>query len=165
MASERKDAVEIRGCCSVACCPSAPQAEAMSCFKTEEVLRCWRELVHEKCGEGGGTLLRSVVAKQFLNRQFTYVTTEKVPTEPTASRQVRAARSLEVRGTVARAAPSARAGGEARPLVRQAAVCTMVRPWCSKTTVYTLSRDVRHVLEMPRSTTGRIRPALVEGLP
>ena len=50
------------------------------------------------------------------------MTTEKVPTEPTASRQVRAARSLEVRGTVARAAPSARAGGEARPLVRQAAV-------------------------------------------
>ena len=38
MASERKDAVEIRGCCSVACCPSAPQAEAMSCFKIEEVL-------------------------------------------------------------------------------------------------------------------------------
>ena len=56
MASERKDAVEIRGCCSVACCPSAPQAEAMSCFKTEEVLRCWRELVHEKYGEEGEEL-------------------------------------------------------------------------------------------------------------
>ena len=54
MASERKDAVEIRGCCSVACCPSAPQAEAISCFKIEEVLRCWRELVHEQCGEGEG---------------------------------------------------------------------------------------------------------------
>ena len=75
MASERKDAVEIRGCCSVACCPSAPQAEAMSCFKTEEVLRCWRELVHEKYGEGGGALLRSVVGSS-------HVTTEKVPTEP-----------------------------------------------------------------------------------
>ena len=52
MASERKDAVEIRGCCSVACCPSAPQAEAMSCFKTEEVLGCWRELVHKNMEKG-----------------------------------------------------------------------------------------------------------------
>ena len=66
MASERKDAVEIRGCCSVACCPSAPQAEAISCFKIEEVLRCWRELVHEQCGEGEGALLRSVVGSSHM---------------------------------------------------------------------------------------------------
>ena len=66
MASERKDAVEIRGCCSVACCPSAPQAEAISCFKIEEVLRCWRELVNEQCGEGEGALLRSVVGSSHI---------------------------------------------------------------------------------------------------
>ena len=66
MASERKDAVEIRGCCSVACCPSAPQAEAMSCFKTEEVLGCWRELVHKQYGEGRGALLRSVVGSSHM---------------------------------------------------------------------------------------------------